>query len=245
MDNSIVPLNNLAHAYEHLSDLVTPSVKSLKLRDMPLAMSSLGDWSRGLESITHLDVECSLSLKPYTNLIEKEPSHMHSHATKWRSQLQNLTNLRTLRLSSTGAWDDVYAMAKLGLDYDAQSVNLDDLFEGVTLPYLTSLSLINWPVKEDALANIIRQHRQNLKTLELHRISLDISTCGGHEKYTDKCWRSIAKACGDCSSIQRFSFRRLKTHVFYFDDFFDFDDMLHEDVDDEMIRSMYRIARGW
>ena len=236
------PIGPLVHLYSHLPELNTPTVKSLKLLEMPLPIY-FGDWSDSLRSLEHLDVECSLAETEYVTPEEGERKLMITHARRWRSEFQNLTNLRTLRLTGPGEWGTVYALAKPRQD-DAAPVHIDDLLQGGELPHLNALSLINWPVREPGLVNIIRRHRDNLKTLELRRLSLDVSHLGAIEG-VNVGWRRIAATCAECCTIKRFSFKELRIHI-----------ICNEEGDSETrhsgfarldsagIQELYRVARG-
>ena len=84
-------------------------------------------------------------------------------------------------------------------------LHLDDLIHGGELPRLTSLSLINWPVRESGLTKIIRQLAGSLKVLELLRLSLDITQHGNfNEAFI--AWRRIAAVGAEYPTIKRLSF---------------------------------------
>ena len=197
--------------YSHLPDLATSTVKSLKLPAMPLTAMALGNWSDSIQHLKHLDIECDFFSELAADDEGSGNSWLINAARRWNSQLRRLTNLSTLQLTGKGAWTGVSYMVQAQGE-DATPVYLDDLIHGGELPRLNSLSLINWPVRESGLTNIICQHAGSLKVLELHRLSLDITQHGNFDE-AFIAWRRIAAVCAEYPTIKRLSFKNLKTHV--------------------------------
>ena len=128
---------------------------------------------------------------------------------------------------------------------NARPVHVDDFLHGIELPRLSSLSLVNWPVREIGLAKIVRQHRETLTTLEFRRISIDVTQMGPSRGVT-VAWRRIAATCAQCSNVERFSFRELKVHDVG-DQTDEAPSLLGDDrvqAHSKGIRDYYRIARG-
>ncbi len=192
----------LVHLYSHSPELTTPTIKSLKVVEMPLPSRTIDGWSNSLLYLQHLDIECRLTSSRFLDPEEADPELAIEQAGRWRSEIQNLTNLRSLRLRGTGNWKTALT---------ARSVYVDDFLHGVQLPRLNSLSLVNWPVREIGLAKIIRQHRESLTSLEFRRISIEVTQMGPTRGVT-VAWRRIAAFCAQCSDVERFSFRELKVH---------------------------------
>ena len=239
------------HLYSHLPDLATSIVMSLKLPAMPITAMALGNWSDSLQYLKHLDIECDFFLELATDDEESGNSWLVNAARRWNSQLRRLTNLSTLRLTGKGGWTGVSLLAQ-GQSEDATPVYLDDLIIGGELPRLTSLSLINWPVREPGLTNIIRQHAGSLKLLEFHRLSLDITQ---HRNFDEVfiAWRLVAAVCAEYPTIKRFSFEHLKAHItcderpqpYWFVDMIWMNrGVAYGDLYKAEIRELYRVARG-
>lgn len=194
------PMAPLVHLYSHLSELTTLTMKSLQLIEMQLPSLAIDGWSDSLRHLEHLDIECRITWSRFLDLEEINPDLSMEHARRWRSEIQNLTNLRSLRLKGSDNWKDVYY---------SRPVHLDDLLQGVELPRLSLLSLTNWPVREVGLAKIIRRHRRTLRTLEFRKISIDVTEMG-IDQGAHVAWRRIAAVCSQCCDVERFSFRELK-----------------------------------
>lgn len=234
--NVLGPMAPLVHLYSHLPELTTPTVKSLKLMEMQLPSRAIDGWSVNSRYLEHLDIECRIAWSRFLDPGEGDTELSMEHASRWRSEIQNLTNLRSLRLTGAGKWQDIF---------ESRPVYLDDLLQGVELPRLSLLSLANWPVREVGLAKIIRRYRETLKTLEFRKIGIDVTQMGVARGAT-VAWRRIAAVCSQCSNVERFSFK--ETHVF---DRANQPDERPPLFGDERIqaylnsiRDFYRIARG-
>lgn len=226
----------LIHLHSHLPELTTPTLNSLKLIELQPPSMAIDGWSDSLRYLEHLDIEYRVTWSRFLDPGEGDPYLSMQHAGRWRSEIRNLTNLRSLRLTGSGNWQDVF---------ESRPVYLDDLLGGVELPHLSLLSLVNWPVREVGLAKIIRQHRETLKTLEFRKLAIDVTHMGVSRGAT-VAWRRIAAVCSQCSNVTRFSFNQLQV--------FDLAKQPDEQaplVDDDRvqahlngIRDFYRIARG-
>lgn len=202
--NGSGPLAPRCHLYSHLPEMMTPTVKSLKLLEMPLPLMIYSRWSEYLRGLEHLDIECRL---PGDGLDEDDPRYLMNDVQIWHSEMQNLTNLRTLCLRGAGDWEDVIRLACP--DDDTEPVWLDDLLQGGEFPHLQSLALVNWPVRETGLARIIRQYRASLQTLELRRLALGSAQIGRRGPVGSP-WCRIAAVCAECPNLKRFRFQDLR-----------------------------------
>lgn len=218
-----VPNHSLVHMYDHLSEQITSTVKSMKLLQYPVFAKpyyqAIGgwehpttefQWSGALLNLEHLDLECRLDASPLEEIQGEAWDGLENDAWRLRAGLRKMTNLRSLRLSCSGSWDDINMMTTTWWD-GTNGTHVDDLLHGFTFPYLNSLSLINWPVRESRLAEIIRRYRSNLKTLELQRLTIEIidpESFGGRNTP----WHRIAAVCAECINVHRFSFKDLRYH---------------------------------
>ena len=256
------PNNPLTHHYQHFPDFITPSVKSLKLLGMPLFMSTLDNWSHSLRGLEHLDIECEFA--PASYIDDGDLSRMPEHALRFRSQLQKLTNLRTLRLTCPRVYDVIRQSYR---DYIVP-VHIDDILHDINFPRLTSLSLVDWPIREAGLVDIIRLHSSNLKIVELQHLSLNVIDLkimhlpnSGLDvvhlssiRKAKASWCHIAAECAKCISIQRYSFRSPGFHYVRqappnpllpaHEQFTRLKGGGFEDTKGEMVHCMYGLARG-
>ncbi len=96
--NVFGPMAPLVRLYSNLPELTTPTMKSLKLIEMQLPSVAIDGWSNSLRHLEHLDIECRLTGSQFLDPEEADPYLAMEHAGRWRSEIQNLTNLRSLRL---------------------------------------------------------------------------------------------------------------------------------------------------
>lgn len=145
-------------------------VNSLKFRQVPL-MEDLPGWCPIPLHIQHLDIEFKIVKE---HLTEGDGQYLLGRAIQeWQEQLRSLRLIRTLCIDFCGTWDEVNELALL----KENSLSIEKLLpgtNGAAFPYLASLTLRNVPAHPFALIDLLTAHQSTLKSLFLHRISLDI-----------------------------------------------------------------------
>ncbi|MCJ1470126.1 hypothetical protein MMC07_008771 [Pseudocyphellaria aurata] len=139
---------------------------------------------------------------------------------EWREQLENLPRLRSLSIDFCGSWEEIHELTLLkenafyidrllpckvqetGDDRDSRAAPLTLRPAFLKLRHLT---IRNIPANPFALIKILLQHQNTLKTLSLHRVSLDTIT--GMD------WtRTMSELAKRARNVPRLDLRRIGTH---------------------------------
>lgn len=183
--------------------LVQPPIASLKLVDQTFPIHRF--WARNLTHLTHLDLECA---------VQGILAERYDFVFNWRGwaaalnmNIRSLIQLRVLRVSLK-----VESSFHFGLleprDPTTESYYFDSVLTGCRWQYLESLALVNWPMRESSLSEVIARHAGSLKNLNLEKLNLLRPRYSGPEDI----WPRVAASCSQCSKLDYLAFTGIKTH---------------------------------
>ena len=215
------PEKTMAEVAAHCWEFVNPQITSLKLCEQTLKYYYVvfDEWTRNLGHLTELDLECTVSGKFHPWDSVKWPSW----AALLSKNLGHLTQLRKLRLACSPRNEIKRLLNTDTMQWHSRVERVpcyfDDVLAGCNWPYLKTLSLVNWPMRQEQLVGFIARHSKYLKVLELDRISLSSDALIEHleppNDMVDTIWLRMAVQCARVCDSKYMGIRQPTVHYWY------------------------------